>query len=97
MEQHNWWLSAELSRMRYDDMHRELQHERFLAEHGLDLWSVMRRVLRLPSSSGRERGAVQIADAPRPLRAAHRPPPGRTQLVEPQPSGAGGDVRDTAA
>ena len=38
-------LAEELERMRRDEIQRELAHERFLASHGLDLWSVLRRAV----------------------------------------------------
>ncbi len=42
MEQ-NHWLAEHLAKQRYDDMRREADRERLLAEQGLDLWSVLRR------------------------------------------------------
>lgn len=94
MDQGNWFLTEELSRQRRDEIHRELAREAFMREHGLDLWSVLRRAF---SVLGRKGRPAEIAGAPRPLRAAHRAPAGRADRVEAQPAGAGGDVRDTAA
>lgn len=91
----NWFLGGELARMRREEIGQELAHERFLKEHGLDLWSVVRRTIR--ARLRRQQRSVEVARAPRPLHAAHRPPPRGTDLIEPQPAGAGGDVRDTAA
>lgn len=53
MDQHNGWLTTELTRQRYDGLRREAEHERLLAEHGLDLVSVLRRAIaeRLPRRS----------------------------------------------
>ena len=50
MEQMNWWLMADLSQRRSEDMLRAAEHERFLKAHGLDLWSVLRHAIaaRLP-------------------------------------------------
>ena len=45
MQQFNPYLAHELERLRHAEIHAELEHERFLAEHGLDLWSVLRRSL----------------------------------------------------
>lgn len=43
--EHNYWLAEQLTKQRYDDMRREAAHDRLLAEHGLDLWSVLRRAI----------------------------------------------------
>lgn len=91
----NWFLGGELARMRRDEIAQELAHERFLQEHGLDLWSVVRRAIR--DRLRRQQRSVEVARAPRPLHAPHRPLARRTDLIEPQPAGPGGDVRDTAA
>lgn len=45
MQYGNWMLAEELEAMRREDIHSELAHERFLAVHGLDLWSVLRRAV----------------------------------------------------
>jgi len=45
MQNGNWMLAEELELMRRGEIHRELAHERFLASHGLDLWSVLRRAV----------------------------------------------------
>lgn len=96
MDQGNWFLTEELSRQRREDIGREIAHEQFMREHGLDLWSVLRRsfAARLLRRKAR---SIETASAPRPLRAGHRAFAGRPDLVEPQPAGAGGDMRDTAA
>lgn len=96
MDYGNYWLNEALQRLRREEIQRELAHERFMRAHGLDLWSVLGRAIgRLVLR--REARSVQIARAPRPLRPAHRPPAGRPDLVEAQPAGPGGDMRDTAA
>ncbi len=41
----NWVLAEQLERMRHDDMRHQAEHARLLAEHGLDLWSVLRRAV----------------------------------------------------
>jgi hypothetical protein len=46
MQYGNWMLTEELERMRRDELRCELAHERFMAAHGLDLWSVLRRAIR---------------------------------------------------
>ena len=46
MQQLNHYLAHELERMRHADIRAELERERFLAEHGLDLWSTVRRSFR---------------------------------------------------
>lgn len=45
MDYGNRYLTEELWRMRYEEVQRELAHERFMAAHGLDLWSVVRRAI----------------------------------------------------
>lgn len=45
MEQHNWWLTEELGRMRYQETQRGFEREQLLAQHGLDLWSLLRRAV----------------------------------------------------
>lgn len=97
MDYSNFWLNEELQRMRRDEIQREIAHERFMTANGLDLWSVIRRAIRLPRPSGWQARAVESARATRPLRAAHRPFPRGAHLVEPQPAGPDGDMRDTAA
>src|SRR4051812_13301802 len=63
MQNWNWMLAAELERMRRDEIHGELAHERFLASHGLDLWSVLRRAI-----AGRLRLRYRVAVRPSILR-----------------------------
>ena len=45
MDYNNWWLTEELERMRYAEVHRALERERFMRQHGLDLWSVLRSAI----------------------------------------------------
>jgi hypothetical protein len=74
VEHANWWLTTELSRMRYEDVRREIEHERFMQAHGLDLWSVVRRaiasllprrtsasVAHLPAGTVEEEAKTQLA------------------------------------
>ena len=63
-------LAEELERMRRDEISRELAHERFLAMHGLDLWSVLRRSIarRLP----RRRAHAPLAQLPPFAHEGHR-------------------------
>ena len=96
MDQGNWFLIEELSRQRRTEIQREIAHERFMREHALDLWSVLGRWFAVRLLRGKPH-PVQVAGAPRPFDAAHRSFACRPDLVEPQPAGAGGDVRDTAA
>ena len=67
MQQFDHHLAYELERMRHADIHAELERERFLAEHGLDLWSVVRRSLggwlRRAPARGEQRHAVSAAVA----------------------------------
>src|ERR1700687_1167999 len=62
MQSGNWMLAEELERMRREELHRELAHERFMAEHGLDLWTVVARAIRArlpqPRRSRRSPAAV---------------------------------------
>ena len=53
MQYGNWWLIEQLERMRYEEIRREIAHRRFMAEHGLDLWTALRRAIgqRLTRSS----------------------------------------------
>lgn len=60
MEQHNWWLTGEIGHMRYQETQREFERERLLAQHGLDIWSVLRRALA-------SRFARPVAPAPEPI------------------------------
>ena len=66
----NWVLAEDLERMRREDVWRELSRERFLAVHGLDLWSILRRAvsgrLRRPAPQQTAPGAVWS----RPTRAS---------------------------
>lgn len=68
MEQHNWWLTEELGRMRYQETQREFERERFLARHGLDLGSLLRRAFASrfarPAAPVPEAIAARMADEP---------------------------------
>lgn len=79
MDHGNWWLTEELDRMRREELRKELDHEQFLREHGLDLWSVLRRAL---VSGGRAR-PDEVAHTARPIRAGHRALARGPDLVEP--------------
>ena len=98
MQDGNWYLMNENAKLRRDEVWAELAHERFLAEHGLDLVSVMRtRIARLRARLARQPRHVDVAQAPRPLRAAHRALAGGAHLVEPQPTRASRNEGDAAA
>ena len=73
MEQFNPFLTHELEQMRFAEIHAELERERFLAAHGLDLWSVLRRSLSGWASLGRQPRSIKSVRAARPLGAGHRP------------------------
>lgn len=64
MQYGNWMLTAELERLRRDDIHRELAHERFLASHGLDLWSVLRRAVDARLRLRRRSAGAPLAQLP---------------------------------
>lgn len=91
MQYGNWLIEEELIRMRREEISAELAHERFLAMHGLDLWSVIRRALR------RQPRPLRVANAADPVRSVHRPLASRSHLVKAQPAGAGGDEGNAAA
>ena len=96
MDYGNYWLTDELQRLRRDEIQREVAHERFLAQHGLDLWSVVRAAIGRRLLRRHDR-SVEVARAARPVGAAHRALPRGAHLIEPEPAGARGDMRDTAA
>jgi hypothetical protein len=61
---YNTYLTEQLGRMRQEDDLARAEHQRLMAENGLDLWSVVRRAvaerlarLRLPRLSLPERSA----------------------------------------
>jgi len=81
MQHFSPFLTEELERMRYAEIHAELKRERFLAAHGLDLWSVLRRSIRTRLPLRREARSVEPARATSPVRAHHRPLPGRPDLI----------------
>ena len=98
MQDGNWYLMNENAKLRREEVWAELAHERFLAEHGLDLFSVMRaRATRPRARLARQSRRVDVAQAPRPLRTAHRPLSGGAHFVEPQPTRAGRNEGDAAA
>ena len=81
MQQFNPYLTQELERMRYEGIHAELKRERFLAEHGLDLWSVLRRSVTSRLPLRRKTRSIEPARAASPVRARHRPLPRRPDLI----------------
>ena len=81
MQQFNPYLTNELERMRYEEIHAELKRERFLAEHGLDLWSVLRRSVTSRLALRGKARSIESARAASPVRAGHRPLPGRPDLI----------------
>ena len=105
MQDGNWYLLNENAKLRRDEVWAELAHERFLAEHGLDLFSVTRarfarvrvRFASVRARLARQTRHIDVAQAPRPLRAAHRALPRGAHLVEPQPTRAGRNEGDAAA
>lgn len=66
----NRYLTEELWRMRHEELQRELAHERFMAGHGLDLWSVLRRAI--ASLLPKRRAMVAPATASRERERATR-------------------------
>lgn len=64
VEQQNYWLTTELTRQRYEGIRREAEHRHLLEEHGLDLWSVLRRAI------GARLSRQQVAPA-EPIAAAN--------------------------
>lgn len=69
MEQHNYWLTEQLTQMRYDEIRRESDRERLLTQNGLDLWGLLRRAVgrRLPwrSAIQAQHAAIRTVAAPR--------------------------------
>jgi hypothetical protein len=79
MQYGNWILIERLERMRCEELSRELAHERFMAEHGLDLWGVLSRAMRrrLPQLPRSRRSSTETRRVAARVHTPYRTPHAR--------------------